>query len=87
MENNYTAKITRTITSVLPVEKGRNGSCKQCGECCRLPNPCIFLDYRDNKAICKIYKFRPSSCRKYPRSSKEHITKETCGYYFENDKR
>ena len=86
MKNNYTAKIIRTITSVLPLQKGRKGPCKQCGECCKLPNPCIFLDYgENNKPICKIYKFRSLNCRKYPRSVKEHITQENCGFYFEND--
>lgn len=86
MKNNYATKIIRTITSVLPVKNGRNGSCKQCGECCKLPNPCVFLDYDgNNKAFCRAYRFRPLNCRKYPRSAREHITLGTCGFYFEND--
>jgi len=85
MKNNYASKIVRTITSILPLQKGRKGSCNNCSECCKLPNPCIFLDYKGDKAICKIYKFRPLNCRKYPRSAKEHITQENCGFYFEND--
>lgn len=86
MRNNHFAKVIRTITSVLSIEKSRNGSCKQCGACCKLPNPCNFLGYdENNKAICRIYRFRPLNCRKYPRSIKEHITKQICGFYFEND--
>jgi len=86
MNNNYASKVIRTITSVLPVQKGRRGLCVRCGYCCKLPNPCLFLDYdKENKAICKAYKFRPLNCRKYPRSKKEHITEEICGYYFGDD--
>lgn len=86
MKNSYISKCIRTITAVLPVKKGRKGSCKQCGRCCKLPKSCVFLDYnKENKAICKIYKFRPLNCRKYPRTAIEHITKEVCSYYFRND--
>lgn len=86
MKNNYASKIVRTITSILPIQETREGSCKHCGECCKLPNPCIFLNYdENNNAFCKIYKFRPLNCRKYPRSAKEHITPQNCGFYFEND--
>ena len=85
-KNNYRSKLRRTITSALPIQKGRKGSCMRCGKCCELPNPCIFLDYgRHNKPVCKIYMLRPLNCRKYPRSEREHITKKTCGFYFEND--
>jgi len=86
MKNNYIIKIVRTITSIFPVQQGRRGLCNGCGECCKLPNPCSFLDYdQNNKTICKIYKFRPLNCRKYPRSVKEHITSGKCGFYFEDD--
>jgi len=84
MKNNYVSKTIRTITSVLPIENGRKGSCIQCGECCKLPNPCIFMD--KDKASCKAYSFRPLNCRKYPRSEKEHLTQEKCGFYFEDEK-
>ncbi len=86
MKNNYFSKAIRTITSVLPVKGSRNGSCKQCGECCKLPSPCIFLGYgKEGKAVCKLYKFRLLNCRKYPRSEREHITMGGCGFYFEDD--
>ena len=87
MENNYWSKTIRTITSILPVEKSRKGSCKSCRECCKLPDRCVFLDYDDeNKSSCKAYSFRPLNCRKYPRSANEHITPEKCGFYFEDEK-
>lgn len=86
MKNNYLSKTIRTITSILSVGKSRLGSCKRCGACCKLPNNCICLDYdKNNKAICKIYNFRPLNCRKYPRTTRENITKELCGYYFKDD--
>jgi len=86
MKNNYASKMVRTLNSVKAIDASRKGLCKRCGECCKLPNRCIFLDYVGNKSICKIYKFRPLNCRKYPRTVKEHITTETCGYYFEDGK-
>ena len=75
-------KLRRTVTSVLPVAEGRKGQCVNCGACCKLPVPCPFLKEEDGKCVCKIYKFRPLNCRKYPRSASEHITTETCGFQF-----
>ena len=85
MKNNYANKLVRTFTSVLPIGRDRKGSCKRCGECCKLPNKCLFLDFDSNKkAICKIYNLRPLNCRKYPRALNEHVTHSYCGYFFEN---
>jgi len=81
--NTWRARAKRTLTSVLPVSKNRKGYCVSCGECCKLPNICPFLDYNNNKYSCSIYPIRPLNCRKYPRTKSEHITKETCGFWFE----
>jgi hypothetical protein len=84
MKNNYFAKLIRTLTSILPVQSSRKGSCIDCGECCKLPQRCPFLVEKNPRSTyCRIYKFRPLNCRKYPRTCKEHITKLTCGYRFE----
>ncbi|MHA1648206.1 MAG: YkgJ family cysteine cluster protein [Promethearchaeota archaeon] len=84
MKNNWGARILRTFTAFLPRDKKRKGECLRCGECCKLPNVCPFLRYDENhKARCLIYHIRPMNCRVYPRTKKEHITKETCGYYFD----
>ncbi len=80
MKNTWLAKIRRNLTSFLPISKKRKGQCINCGVCCSLPNKCFFL--RNNH--CVIYKIRPLTCRKYPRTKAEFITPETCGYYFED---
>jgi uncharacterized protein len=84
-ENNWAGKIKRSLTAFLPVSKDRRGRCVGCGQCCKLPVKCIF--FRENPegkgGKCTIYKIRPPACRKYPRTEKEHITKETCGYHFQ----
>jgi len=59
MKNNLGAKIKRTITSILPVDKNRRGKCSNCGKCCYLPNKCSFLRIKDGKSYCSIYKIRP----------------------------
>ncbi len=79
MKNTYFAKFIRSLTSFLSVAENRKGECKSCGKCCKLPNPCIFLDETNH---CRIYKFRPLNCRKYPRTEKEFLTKESCGFRF-----
>lgn len=87
MENTWGAKLRRTLTCFLPVAKNRRGKCIGCGACCKLPNKCPFLRFKQNgKSYCAIYPIRPLSCRKYPRTESEHITKETCGYWFINKK-
>jgi Fe-S-cluster containining protein len=83
VKNNYKQKLKRTLTSVLPVAKNRRGECKNCGACCYLPKKCIFLKMKDGKSYCSVYKFRSLNCRKYPRTEKECLTKDTCGYRFE----
>ena len=83
--NTWSAKLRRTLTSVLPVAKNRQGRCVRCGACCKLPNVCPWLAFDEqNLAICKCYFFRPLNCRKYPRTESEFITPETCGYHFED---
>lgn len=83
MKNNWRSKVYRTVTSVLPVSEDRIGNCINCGECCKLPNKCIFLKHeKDGNACCLIYKIRPLNCRKYPISKKEHITRDVCSYEF-----
>lgn len=82
-KNNLMAKLKRTLTSVLPVDKNRQGKCLNCGKCCYLPFRCPFLLKRKNgKSYCSIYIIRPLNCRKYPRTEKECLTNESCGYSF-----
>lgn len=82
--NTWMAKIKRTLTCLLPVSSRRRGHCINCGACCKLPNVCAFLKTgSDGKGYCGVYPFRPLNCRKYPRTESEHITKDTCGFYFE----
>jgi Fe-S-cluster containining protein len=82
-KNTWTAKGLRFFTSFLPIAPNRTGSCKRCGACCQLPTKCLFLSYdRDGNALCKIYPLRSFSCRKYPRTSDEHITGSSCGFSF-----
>ncbi|MBN1792199.1 hypothetical protein JW826_00735 [Candidatus Woesearchaeota archaeon] len=81
MRNDWIAKVIRTMTSPLPVSDSRVGECRRCGECCKLPTKCAFLRYDEQGlASCAIHKVRPLNCRKYPRTDREHITKEGCGY-------
>jgi len=77
-------KIIRFLTSLLPISSRRRGQCIDCGACCRLPTPCMFLGSReDGGSYCRIYSIRPPSCRKYPRTPSEFITQGDCGYWFE----
>jgi hypothetical protein len=86
-KNTWSAKLKRTVTSVLPVDKNRKGNCRQCGACCKLPNVCPFLHVDEHGlCTCKIYPLRPLNCRKYPRSKSELITAGTCGYSFDETK-
>ena len=77
-------KLQRTITSLLPVEEGREGQCNGCGDCCKLPNPCTFLKIdSQNNHTCGIYRFRPPNCHKFPRSPAQLETvKENCSFQF-----
>ncbi|MCK5726455.1 MAG: YkgJ family cysteine cluster protein [Thiotrichaceae bacterium] len=80
-------KIERVFTSILPVDKNRQGNCNNCGACCRLPNRCVFLKAsEDGKEYCSIYTIRPPSCRKFPRTIEQYQhVKEVCGYDFNED--
>ncbi len=79
-------KTRRFFTSLLlPVDKGRRGSCLNCGACCKFVVECPFLKEAEGKqgsTYCKIYPLRPLQCRKYPRSKKEQIH-QPCGYRFD----
>ena len=81
-------KLKRTLTSLMPVEDGRIGSCNNCGACCRLPFRCMFSktttdENNEQKEYCSIYTVRPPNCRKFPRSAEEYsLVKDTCGFDF-----
>ncbi|HBH35645.1 MAG TPA: hypothetical protein DDW45_04500 [Gammaproteobacteria bacterium] len=77
-------KFARTLTSVLPVDKTRSGSCNQCGECCKLPFRCSFLKTTDDgKNYCSAYHFRPLNCRKFPRTRAQlDPVIDVCGFTF-----
>ena len=70
-------KIKRSLESLLPVEKGRDGECRSCGACCRLPFKCLFLS---KKNTCLIYTIRPPQCRKYPRTRADKTFCPDCGF-------
>ena len=83
-KNTWSAKLKRTATSILPVDKNRKGNCVRCGACCKLPNTCPFLTFDEHGlSVCKIYRLRPLNCRKYPRTESELLTADTCGYSFD----
>lgn len=79
-------KLLRTITAVLPVDAGRTGACNHCGACCKLPFRCLFLvTDGDGKSRCAIYRFRPPSCRRFPRTRRQHgQVAQSCGYRFDS---
>jgi len=82
-DNSWSSKIKRAGTSFLPVAKNRKGKCTNCGACCMLPVPCMFLRFNeDGTSKCAIYPIRPLQCRKYPRTELENITKKECSFYF-----
>jgi len=78
------SKLTRTLTSLLPVENDRTGSCHQCGACCRLPFTCVFLrSGTDGNSYCSAYRFRPPTCRKFPRTRAQlELVSDVCGFSF-----
>lgn len=78
------AKLTRTFTSLLPVENHRVGTCHQCGACCQLPFKCVFLRTgTDGKSHCSAYRFRPPTCRKFPRTERQlELVRDVCGFSF-----
>ncbi|MFC1738714.1 hypothetical protein ACFL1G_06665 [Planctomycetota bacterium] len=86
-KNTWSAKLKRTLTSVLPLDNKRRGKCIRCGACCKLPNVCWFLGV-DGKGqyYCKTHRFRPLNCRKYPRTKAEQLTADTCGFTFDSEK-
>ncbi|MCX7818585.1 MAG: hypothetical protein N2652_05160 [Kiritimatiellae bacterium] len=82
--NTIWSKLKRNlVTCWLPVAPGRTGGCRACGACCRLPYRCPALRMSaDGRSRCAIYAVRPPSCRVYPRTPREHITAEVCGFRF-----
>jgi Fe-S-cluster containining protein len=82
--NTFVAKLLRQLTAFFPVDRSRRGICKRCGACCKLPYRCPWLrTTRAGKTRCSIYLIRPPSCRKYPRTRAEHLTKEVCPIRFD----
>lgn len=82
IRNTWFARLRRTFTSILHISKERNGSCVDCGDCCKLPNVCSFLRYKNRKSYCLIHSIKPLNCRKYPRTKFEFITEDSCGFRF-----
>ena len=81
--NTLRAKVKRQLTCLLPVTEGRRGACRSCGACCRLPYECPALQVgKDGRSRCAIYAIRPTSCRVYPRTPREHVTHAVCGFAF-----
>lgn len=78
-------KLHRTATAVLPVHRGRKGSCNGCGACCKLPFRCTFLkEKEDGSYFCGIYQIRPPNCRKFPRTADDlKLVQDTCSFSFE----
>ena len=77
----------RTAMAFFPVAENRRGKCRNCGACCQLPVKCFFLHFDSKgKSYCVIWKYRFLQCRKYPRTEKEWITPEKCGYRFKKAK-
>lgn len=78
------SKFVRTITAILPVQKGRIGDCSGCGACCKLPVRCMFLTTDDEGLFrCSVYKVRPPNCRKFPRTSAQlKLVENECTYSF-----
>ncbi len=79
-------KLQRTITSLMPVEEGRTGSCNNCGACCKLPFRCQFLkETEEGSYYCGVYQLRPPNCRKFPRTPSDlELVKDNCGFSFIN---
>jgi len=76
-------KIQRFSSSFKQVDLGRDGGCNGCADCCKLPNRCAFLKSTPDGEICSIYKVRPPSCRKFPRTQKQlDLVKQNCGFSF-----
>ena len=77
-------KTYRFFTSFLSIDSKRKGKCTNCGAYCLLSIKCPFLKSDlNNMSYCSIYKYRPSQCRKYPRTEKEWATQDTCSYRFD----
>lgn len=86
MKNNFQNKLYRIVMAFFPVAKNRRGKCRNCGSCCQLPTNCVFLRFEQSgKSYCVIKRklgFAFLNCQKYPRTEKEWITSEKCGYWF-----
>jgi hypothetical protein len=82
-KSTWGQKLKRAVTGFLPVAPNRTGQCRNCGACCRLMFRCPFLAYDKEKSVsrCRIYRFRPPACRKYPRVESEQVCLP-CGYRF-----
>ena len=77
-------KLARTLTSVLPVDKSRTGSCNQCGECCKLPFKCSFLKIaEDGSSSCQVYNRKQQAVQNIPRTQSQlEPVIDVCGFSF-----
>ena len=64
----------------------REGTCDQCGQCCKIVVHCPFLSEKDGHTSCRIYKFRPLQCRAFPLYERDMDDIEyKCSYRFRNN--
>ena len=64
----------------------REGTCDQCGQCCKIVIHCPFLTAEDGHTSCRIYKFRPLQCRAFPLNEHDMDDIEyKCSYRFKNN--
>ncbi len=50
----------------------REGSCNQCGNCCRIAFSCPFLEVYGSHSLCRIYHIgRPTPCVAFPIDQKD----------------
>ena len=61
----------------------RLGKCNRCGFCCLggdKNEPCEYLEWNREMAICTIYGNHPPACKSFPDAPP--ILTDKCGYYF-----
>ncbi len=64
----------------------RQGSCLQCGRCCKLVFKCPVLDENISSSRCRIYQQRSKVCRQFPISEADLKDVDyLCGYSFKGE--
>ena len=61
----------------------REGKCNRCGFCCLggdKNQPCEYLEWDGEIAVCKVYGEHPQACKSFPEAPP--ILTGKCGYYF-----